>query len=552
MTDYEIAKSIKLEKISVVAKKLGLGEEDIVLYGSDKAKINFENIHGKEKAKIVLVTAMNPTRFGEGKTTVSIGLADAMNLMNKKTALALREPSLGPVFGVKGGAAGGGFSQVVPMEDINLHFTGDFHAITSANNLLCAMIDNHIFYGNKLNIDENNIFFNRCMDMNDRSLRSITVSQSGLKREVPRKDAFNITAASEIMAILCLCNNLRDLKHKLANIIVAQNKDGEFVYAKDLKAENAMAILLKGAIKPNLVQSLGGTPCFMHLGPFANIAHGCNSIIATKTAARCADYVVTEAGFGADLGAEKFLDIKCQIARIKPSAVVIVATIKALKLHGGTAEADLAKENLNAVENGMQNLRKHIENIKNVYGLPCAVAINKFKTDTQNEINLVKSLVQKLGCEAVEVDVWAKGGQGALELADKAVKLCEQKNSFKPCYSFEESIETKLNKIATKIYGAKGVKLSEKAKTELEKIKKLKLDSLPIVIAKTQYSLSDNPLLLNAPTDFDITIREFQIRNGSGFIVAVAGDIMLMPGLNAEPLATKMQISDDGEIEGLS
>ncbi|MBQ9792690.1 MAG: formate--tetrahydrofolate ligase [Clostridia bacterium] len=548
MTDIEIANSVKLKKITEIAKTLGVKEDDLELYGNYKAKINNFNLN--PKGKLILVTAINPTAAGEGKTTVSVGLADGFTELNKNVCLALREPSLGPVFGVKGGATGGGYSQVVPMEDINLHFTGDFHAITSANNLLCSFIDNHIFQGNELNINPEKIVFNRCVDLNDRALRQIDVAL-GEKNGVQRRDRFIITAASEIMAILCLTLSLEDLKQRLGNILVAYNMDNKPIFARDLGVNEAMAILLKDAIKPNLVQSLIGTPALVHGGPFANIAHGCNTIIATKLAMTYADYTITEAGFGADLGAQKFLDTKCRIANLKPDAVVIVATVKALKLHGGADKTELTQENIDALAKGIPNLLKHIDNIKNVYKLPAVVAINQFTTDTEKELNLVKEEVEKYGAKAIVANVWGKGGKGAIDLAQEVIALCEEKNNFEFSYNVEDGIEKKLTDIATKIYGAKGVKLTEKAQEDLKDINDLKFDKLPVIIAKTQYSLSDNAKLLGAPKDFEIEIKELQIRSGAGFIVAIAGNMLLMPGLPKVPAGQKMTIDNDGIIAGL-
>ena len=552
MTDIEIASSITPLPIEKVAKKLGIEKNELEFFGKYKAKINQKQF-GK-KGKLILVTAINPTSAGEGKTTVSIGLADAFTVLKKSVCLALREPSLGPVFGIKGGATGGGYSQIVPMEDINLHFTGDFHAITSANNLLCSYIDNHIFQGNALNIDPERVVFNRCLDMNDRALRDVIVCAS-VKNGVQRKERFNITAASEIMAILCLASDMEDLKNRLANILVAYNTQGDPVYAKDLKVHEAMAILLKDAIKPNLVQTLIGTPAIVHGGPFANIAHGCNTIIATKMAMDHADYTVTEAGFGADLGAEKFLDTKCQVSVLKPNAVVIVATIKALKLHGGADKEKLAEENLTAVEKGMENLLRHIQNIKNVYHLPCTVAINQYVSDTQKEIEIVKNGVGKLGVNAILSNVWGKGGKGATCLAKEVISLCEQDNSgFTFCYDQNDSIENKINAVATKIYGAKSVEYSNKALSDLKSIEKMGRDKLPVIIAKTQYSFSDDQKLLGAPKDFVLHIKELQLRNGAGFIVAIAGNMLLMPGLGKSPAGEKMHIQEKENgflIEGL-
>ncbi|MBR1984421.1 MAG: formate--tetrahydrofolate ligase, partial [Clostridia bacterium] len=492
-----------------------------------------------------------PTSAGEGKTTVSIGLGDGLSKINKNVCLALREPSLGPVFGVKGGATGGGYSQVVPMEDINLHFTGDFHAITAANNLLSSFIDNHIYQGNLLNIDPNRIVFNRCLDLNDRALRQVNVSM-GEKNGVERLDRFNITAASEIMAILCLSLDLEDLKTKLGNILVAYTVSGEPVFARQLEAHNAMAILLKDAIKPNLVQTLIGTPAFVHGGPFANIAHGCNTIIATKLAMTYSDYTITEAGFGADLGAEKFLDTKCRIANLKPNAVVVVATVKALKLHGGAEKTVLQQEDLKALKQGLPNLIKHVNNIKNVYKLPVVVAINQYTTDTDKEISLIKEEIEKLGTKAIISNVWGKGGDGAIELAKEVVELCEQDNSkFAFSYNLEDSIEKKINDVATKIYGASKVNFSEEAKKTIQEINDLGFNKFPVIIAKTQYSLSDNAKLLGAPKDFEIDIKELQIRSGAGFIVAIAGSMLLMPGLPKVPAGAKMEIDGKANIKGL-
>ncbi len=549
MTDIEIANSITPKHITEIAKKLGVHEDDLELYGKYKAKINNANLN--PTGKLILVTAINPTSAGEGKTTVSIGLADAFNILGKDICLALREPSLGPVFGVKGGATGGGYSQVVPMEDINLHFTGDFHAITSANNLLCSFIDNHIYQGNKLNINPDKIVFNRCLDLNDRALRNITCAL-GDKNGTPRTDRFNITAASEIMAIMCLSLNMQDLKKRLGKILVAYDCDNNPVYAKQLKAHNAMAILLKDAIKPNLVQTLIGTPALVHCGPFANIAHGCNTIIATKLAMTYSKYTITEAGFGADLGAQKFLDTKCRVADIKPNAVVIVATIKALKLHGGAEKENLQKEDLVALQNGLPNLIKHINNIKNVYKLPCVVALNEYTSDTENEKELVLNTINKLGVKAISANVWGKGGEGAIDLAKEVITLCEKDNSnFTFSYNVEDDIKTKINDIATKVYGAKSVTYTEKALNDLKDIESLGYGNLPVIIAKTQYSLSDNQKLLGAPTDFEIDIKELQLRSGAKFIVAVAGSMLLMPGLPKVPAGAKMEIDEHNVITGL-
>ena len=549
MTDIEIANSITPLPIVEVAKTLGVKEEDLELYGKYKAKIN--NFKLKPKGKLILVTAINPTSAGEGKTTVSIGLGDGLKLINKNVCLALREPSLGPVFGVNGGATGGGYSQVVPMEDINLHFTGDFHAITSANNLLCSFIDNHIFQGNALQINPEKIIFNRCLDLNDRALRQIDVAIGG-KNGVKRPDRFNITAASVIMAILCLSAGLDDLKERLGKILVAYDVNDKPIYAHQLGANNAMTVLLKDAIKPNLVQSLIGTPALIHGGPFANIAHGCNTIVATKLAMTYADYVVTEAGFGADLGAQKFLDTKCRIANLKPNAVVIVATIKALKLHGGAEKNCLQEENITALKKGLPNLLKHIKNIKEVYKLPAVVAINQYLTDTEKEINLVKREAEKLGVKAIVSNVWGKGGEGAIELANEVVSLCEEDNSkFEFTYKLNQTIEEKITNIATKIYGASKVNFSDEAKKTIEDIVATGYDKLPVIIAKTQYSLSDDAKLLGAPEGFEINIKEIQLRGGAGFIVAIAGSMLLMPGLPKVPAGEKMEIDNEAHIKGL-
>ncbi len=549
MTDIEIAKSFELQRIEKIAAKLGLADEDLLCYGKYKAKIAKRATD--RAGKLILVTAINPTSAGIGKTTVSIGLADGMALLGKNVCLALREPSLGPVFGIKGGATGGGYSQVVPMEDINLHFNGDFHAITTANNLLCSMVDNHIFQGNELNIDPDKVMFHRCLDLNDRALREITCAE-GKKNGTPRKDSFTITAASEVMAILSLAKDMDDLKYRLGNILVALNKDGNPVYARDLKAHEAMAILLKDAIYPNLVQTLAGTPAIVHCGPFANIAHGCNSIIATKLSMSLADYTITEAGFGADLGAQKFFDLKCRLAELKPNAVVLVATIRALKLHGGVKPEELAVENISAIRAGVPNLLKHIDTIKNVYKLPLVVTLNSYITDTKTEIDEVRCILKEYGVDVVVNEVWAKGGEGAKELAQSVISLCEQDNkSFVFSYDLKDTVAQKIEDIAKKVYGAKSVKLLAKARESIETIVKLGLSDLPIIIAKTQYSLSDNKNLLAWPEDFEITIRDIEIRTGAGFLVALAGNMMLMPGLSKVPAAVGMTIDNDGNIEGL-
>ncbi len=551
MTDIEIARKSKLKPITSIAAKLGLRRSQLELYGKYKAKINAK-YDRSAFGKLILVTAINPTAAGEGKTTTSIGLADAMNLTGRNTCLALREPSLGPVFGIKGGATGGGYSQIVPMEDINLHFTGDFHAITSANNLLCSLIDNCLFHGNPLNIDPERIQFNRTLDINDRALRGVLVSHN-VKNAVERYEKFNITAACEVMAILTLAEDIDDLKRRLGNILVAYDFEGNPVYCRQLHGEEAMAILLKDALKPNLVQTLGYTPAIVHCGPFANIAHGCNSVQATKIAMTLADYTVTEAGFGADLGAEKFLDVKCRVADLKPDAVVIVATVRALKLNGGADKNSLAEENLDALRKGMPNLIRHMNNIVNVYRLPCVVAINRFTTDTDAEVEMIKSSAENQGVKAVEADVWGKGGKGAIALAEEVVRLCDRqsKRDFRFAYEDSDSVEEKITKVATRIYGAGKVVFTDKAKQSLSALKKLDIDKYPVVIAKTQYSFSDDPSLLGAPENFTLTVRDVEIRNGAGFIVALAGSMLLMPGLPSRPNAVNMTISSDGVIDGL-
>ncbi len=550
LSDIEIAENAELKDIREVAAQLSLTEDELELYGKYKAKLSLpEGL--PRKAKLVLVTAINPTASGEGKTTVSIGLADGMKKLGKKVCLALREPSLGPVFGIKGGAAGGGYAQVVPMSDINLHFTGDLHAITAANNLLCALMDNHIFRGNELNIDTENIYFHRCMDMNDRELINIRIGGKG--RGVEREDHFDITAASEVMAVLCLATDLSDLKRRLGNIIVGLNKSGDYVRAKDIPgAVGSMAVLLKDAMKPNLVQTLEGTPAIIHGGPFANIAHGCNSIQATYAAMSLADYAVTEAGFGADLGAEKFLDTKCRAAGIEPDCVVIVATVKALKLHGGAAKETLSKENLEALEKGMPNLLKHIENIRGVYKKPVVVAMNRFATDTKAETDFVIAAVERSGAKAVFTDVFLKGGEGGKELAAEVIRACEIPSKLEFAYDLQSPVAKKIEDVAKKIYGADGADFSEEA---LEKIKTIEAKGeggLPVIIAKTQYSLSDNPDLIGRPSGFRIFVRDIVLKGGAGFIVAIAGKIMLMPGLGAHPAAEKIDLTEDGKIVGLS
>ena len=548
LSDIEIAKRCKMRDIGEIAAKLGVDEDSMERYGKYKAKLSVD--FSKRRGKLILVTAINPTASGEGKTTVSIGLADGMARLGKKVCLALREPSLGPVFGIKGGAAGGGYAQVVPMEDINLHFTGDLHAITAANNLLCAMLDNHIFRGNELDIDPEKIYFRRCLDMNDRALRNITVGQKG--EGVEREEHFEITAASEIMAILCLATSIKDLKRRIGNIIVGENRKGEYVYARDLKAEGAMTVLLKDAIKPNLVQTLEGTPAIVHGGPFANIAHGCNSILATYTALSLADWVVTEAGFGADLGAEKFLDTKCRVAGIQPDCIVIVATVKALKLHGGADKADLSKEDLTALEKGMPNLFKHIENMRTVYQKPVVVAMNRFATDTPAEIEAVMSGVEKAGAKAVFTDVFLKGGEGGEELAKAVCAAAEQKSELHYSYDLNDPIRKKIEDIVKNVYGGDGVTFSEIAEEKIAEAEKRGYGKMPVIIAKTQYSLSDDAKLLARPTGFRVHVRDIIVKGGAEFVVAVAGSIMLMPGLGKHPAAEHIDIDENGETVGLS
>lgn len=554
LTDVQIAQNAKMLPIKEVAAQIGLSEDDLELYGKYKAKITMETIKSldnKENGKLILVTAINPTPAGEGKTTTMIGLAQAMNKIGKKTIVAMREPSLGPCFGVKGGAAGGGQAQVVPMEDINLHFTGDIHAITAANNLISAMLDNSLQQGNPLNIDERQIVWKRVVDLNDRALRHIVIGLGGKVNGVPREDGFDITVASEIMGILCLADDLSDLKKRVARIIVAYTRDGSPVTVNDLKATGAVTLLLKDAIKPNLVQTLDHTPVFVHGGPFANIAHGCNSVMATKLALKLAPYTVTEAGFGADLGAEKFLDIKCREANLKPDAVVIVATVRALKMHGGMDKKELANENLDALRKGIANLEKHIENIKK-FGLPAIVAINAFPTDTKAELDLLREICEAKGVKVALSEVWAKGADGGIELANGLVDLLENTEShYKPIYDLDLPIEDKIKTIAREIYGADDVIFTKKAKTNIKKLTDLGLDKLPICIAKTQYSLSDDPTLLGRPTGFNIEINDLIPNTGSGFLVAISGDIMRMPGLPKVPAANNMDILENGEIIGL-
>ncbi|WP_024620823.1 formate--tetrahydrofolate ligase [Metaclostridioides mangenotii] len=553
-SDIEIAQEATPVHIKEISKKLGLSEDDIELYGKYKAKLDYNllNNGSGKKAKLILTTAINPTPAGEGKTTTTIGVSDALTRLDKNTIVALREPSLGPVFGIKGGAAGGGYSQVIPMEDINLHFTGDFHAIGVANNLLAALIDNHIHQGNALNIDPKRITWRRCMDMNDRQLRNI-IDGLGKKIDgVTRQDGFDITVASEVMASFCLANSITDLKEKLGKIIIGYNYSGEPVTASQLRANGPMAALLKDALKPNLVQTLEGTPAFVHGGPFANIAHGCNSVIATKMAMHFADYVVTEAGFGADLGAEKFIDIKCRMADIKPDAVIIVATVRALKYNGGVDKASLNEENLDALEKGLPNLLKHVENITKVFGIPAVVAINRFPLDTEAELKLVKDKCTKLGVNVALSEVWAKGGEGGIEVAKEVLRLIdEEENSFSYVYDINDSIKDKINSIATKIYGADGVDFTKEANKEIENLEKLGFNDIPICMAKTQYSLTDDQTQLGRPTGFRITVRQVNISAGAGFIVALTGEIMKMPGLPKVPAAEKIDVDERGVISGL-
>lgn len=553
-SDIQIAQENKMQEIKDVAKKAGIDEKHLEYYGRYKAKIDyslFDEDKNSPKGKLVLVTAITPTPAGEGKTTTTVGLADGMNSLGTNTMVAVREPSLGPVFGIKGGAAGGGYAQVVPMEDINLHFTGDMHAIGAANNLLAAMLDNHIQQGNALGIDIKKITWKRCVDMNDRQLRNVVNGLGGVMQGVPREDGFDITVASEIMAILCLSKNISDLKEKLGNIIIGYDYEDKPVTARQLKAEGAMAALLKDALKPNLVQTLEHNPVLVHGGPFANIAHGCNSVIATMMALKIADYVITEAGFAADLGAEKFLDIKCRMAGLKPAAVVVVATVRALKHHGGCQKEQLNKEDLVALEKGLPNLLQHVDNMKNVYGLPVVVAINAFPTDTRAELDLVEKKCNELGVNVALSEVWEKGGAGGVELAKEVIRLCDEESEFSFSYDIDDSIDVKIENIAKKIYHADGVDFTPKAKKSMEKLKELGFDNVPVCIAKTQYSFSDNPKLLGAPKDFRITIRDMKISAGAGFIVAYAGDIMTMPGLPKVPAAEKIDVDETGKITGL-
>ncbi len=552
-TDLEIAQECKMEHIRDIAAKIGVGEEDLEYYGNYKAKVSLDLLHrneDKEDGKLILVTAINPTKAGEGKSTTTVGLGDALNRLGKKTMIALREPSLGPVFGLKGGAAGGGYAQVVPMEDINLHFTGDMHAITTANNLISACLDNHIHQGNELEIDIDNITWKRCLDMNDRTLRHITIGQGPKANGVERVDGFNITVASEVMAVLCLSTSLMDLKERLGNMLVAFNSKKEPVYVKDLGIEGALAMVMKDAIKPNMVQTLEHNPVLIHGGPFANIAHGCNSILATRTCLKLADYTVTEAGFGADLGAEKFLDIKCRFGGLKPNAVVIVATIRALKQHGNVAYEDLKEENVEAMLAGCENLAKHIDTVKQ-FGLPYIVAINEFASDTPAEVEALQAWCKEHGHPMSLSQVWAKGGEGALDLAEQLVKLCAEENSYAPLYDVEESIEEKITAIATKVYGAKDVAFTEEAKEQIALYNSLGWDKMPICMAKTQMSLSDDAKVYGAPKDFTITVRELRPSLGAGFLVALTGKILTMPGLPKVPAANNMDIDEKGHIEGL-
>ncbi len=552
-TDIEIAQSVEMQKITKIAEKAGIEDKYLEQYGNYKAKVDLSILKENQNAdgKLVLVTAITPTPAGEGKTTTTIGLADGMQKIGKNVMVALREPSLGPVFGIKGGAAGGGYAQVVPMEDINLHFTGDFHAIGAANNLLAALLDNHIHQGNALGIDPRKITWKRCVDMNDRQLRFVVDGLGGKVNGVPREDGYDITVASEIMAVLCLASSITDLKERLSRIIVGYTYGDEPVTAGQLNAQGAMTALLKDAIKPNLVQTLEGTPALVHGGPFANIAHGCNSVIATKLALKLGDYAITEAGFGADLGAEKFLDIKCRFAGLKPSCVVLVATVRALKMHGGVAKTDLNNENLEALEKGIPNLLKHLENITEVYKLPCVVAVNKFPTDTDKEIELIIAKCKELGVNVVLSDVWAKGGDGGVELAQEVVRLCEKDNDFTFCYEDNASIKDKIGAIVKKIYGGNGVIFTKPAEMQIKKLEDMGYSNLPVCMAKTQYSFSDDMTKLGAPKGFEVTVRNIKISAGAGFIVALTGDIMTMPGLPKVPAAERIDVDENGVITGL-
>ncbi|MBR2971487.1 MAG: formate--tetrahydrofolate ligase [Clostridia bacterium] len=553
LSDIEIAQNCEMKRIGEIAAKLGISDEYIEQYGKYKAKVDYKLLSDSERnnGKLILVTAITPTAAGEGKTTTTIGLADGLTRLGKKCAVALREPSLGPVFGIKGGAAGGGYAQVVPMEDINLHFTGDFHAIGAANNLLAAMLDNHIHQGNALGIDLEKITWKRCVDMNDRQLRFIKIGLGGEKNGTPRDDGYDITVASEIMAVFCLASSITDLKERLSRIVVAYTHDDKPVTAGQLGAVGAMTALLKDALKPNLVQTLEGTPAFVHGGPFANIAHGCNSVIATRMAMKLADYTVTEAGFGADLGAEKFLDIKCRMAGIKPDAVVVVATVRALKLHGGVAKTELAEENLEALEAGLPNLLRHVSNIKNVYKLPCVVAVNRFPTDTDAEIGLVIEKCRELGVNVRLSTVWAEGGKGGIELAEEVVRLCDEENGFTYSYELGTSIEEKIDAIVKKVYGGEGVSFTDEAKAEIDRLTSLGYGDLPVCMAKTQYSFSDDATKLGAPSGFTVTVRKIKVSAGAGFIVALTGNIMTMPGLPKVPAAERIDVDENGKISGL-
>ena len=552
-SDIEIAQETPMLPITEIAKMAGMDDKYLEQYGKYKAKVDYNILNDVKRpdGKLVLVTAINPTPAGEGKTTTTVGLADGMKKLGKNVLVALREPSLGPVFGVKGGAAGGGYAQVVPMEDINLHFTGDFHAIGAANNLLAAMLDNHIYQGNKLNIDPRRITWRRCVDMNDRQLRFVVDGLGGRVNGVPREDGYDITVASEIMAVLCLASDITDLKARLGRIIVGYTYDEKPVTAADLNAQGAMAALLKDALKPNLVQTLEHTPAFVHGGPFANIAHGCNSVTATKIARRLADYTITEAGFGADLGAEKFLDIKCRMAGLKPSAVVVVATVRALKYNGGVPKADLGNENLEALEKGLPNLLKHVSNITNVYKLPCVVAINRFPLDTEAELKLVEDKCKELGVNVALSEVWAKGGEGGIELAKEVIRLCDQPNDFTFAYDLDMSIKEKIEAIVTKIYGGKDVNFTANAEKQIKTLTDLGFDKMPICMAKTQYSLTDDATKLGAPKDFTVTVRNIKVSAGAGFLVALTGEIMTMPGLPKVPAAERIDVDETGKISGL-
>lgn len=551
-SDIEIAQEAKLKHISEIARKAGLSEDEIEYYGKYKAKVDLSVLkRNRADGKLILVTAITPTPAGEGKTTTTIGLADGLSRIGKNVVVALREPSLGPVFGVKGGAAGGGYAQVVPMEDINLHFTGDFHAIGAANNLLAAMIDNHIFQGNELNLDPRKITWRRCVDMNDRQLRNVVDGMGGPKSGVPREDGYDITVASEIMAVLCLSTSIADLKERLSRLIVGYTYDEKPVTAGQLKAAGAMAALLKDALKPNLVQTLEGTPAFVHGGPFANIAHGCNSVTATRAALKLGDYVVTEAGFGADLGAEKFLDIKCRFASLTPAAVVVVATVRALKMHGGLAKTELSEENLTALEAGIPNLLRHVSNIKNVYGLPAVVAVNRFPTDTDAEIALVIEKCKELGVNVVLSTVWAEGGKGGEALAEEVVRLCEEENHFRYCYDEKLPIKEKIRAIVTKVYGGKDVAYTAEASAQIARLEALGFGNTPVCMAKTQYSFSDDMTKLGAPEGFTVTVRNVKVAAGAGFVIALTGNIMTMPGLPKVPAAERIDVDENGKITGL-